>query len=179
MGKMRKHWCVVSGSLVSKIRRPREKEPANCEASALYFIFDLCLQWNRDIFGILTLLDPLKGQSLSSHVSCLRSCWMVYCTQKATNRPQPDRDSGSGMTPESRKIHQFSNQSPRQQKPRKVFPKIVPKATQNHGKSALEAWEIQLLRKFISAIPSMPKACFAIPEIQIQTQKISEKTTWK
>ena len=110
--------------------------------------------------------SPLKGQSLISHVSCLRSVglftvsyWTVYCTKKmpiALN-PQGAQDLG---WPQNH--HENSSIFEPVSKATKAMT-IGPKATQNCEKSTLESQEIQFLRKLIFAIPSMPNACFSNP----------------
>ena len=74
----------------TKSAGPSIEGPPSCEAPARSFIFNLRLRWNHIIalhFLYFYILDPLKGQSLISHVSCLRSCWTVYCTQKSDASP--------------------------------------------------------------------------------------------
>ena len=132
------------------IRRPLEEGPPGCEEFARSFIFDLRLQWNHITalnFLDFHILDPLNGQSLISHVSCLMSqaSWTVYCPQKrnaiATN---PLGAQDLGWPQNHMKIHQFSSQSPRQQKPWKLVPrppKIMKSWPSNHKKSNFcESW---------------------------------------
>jgi hypothetical protein len=54
--------------------------------------------------------------------------------------------------------------------------KIGPKATQNHENLTLESQEIQLLRKLIFSIPSMPNACFCNPGHPNSDPKIIRKS---
>ena len=54
--------------------------------------------------------------------------------------------------------------------------KIDPKATQNHEKLTLEAWEIQFLQKLIFAIPSLPNAWFSDPRHPDSDPKIIRKS---
>ena len=68
--------------LLQKIRRPLEEGPPGCEGPARSSIFDLGLRWNHItalIFLDFHILDPLKGQSLISHVSCLMSQVLLDC----------------------------------------------------------------------------------------------------
>ena len=135
---------IYKVSTLELIRRPLEEGPPGCEASARSSIFDLRLRWNHIIaldFSYFHILDPLKGQSLISHVSCLMSqvSWTVYCTQK--NAQSPPTHSGLRIWDDPRitmKIHQFSSQSPRQQKPCKWVPRppnIMKNRPSNHKKS--------------------------------------------
>ena len=56
-----------------------------------------------------------------SQVSCLRSCLMVYCTQKSNASPSTHHVLWIWDDPRiTMKIHQFPNQSPRQEKPWKL-----------------------------------------------------------
>ena len=67
---------IYKVSTLELIRRPLEEGPPGCEASARSSIFDLRLRWNHITalnFLDFHVLDPLKGQSLISHVSCLMS----------------------------------------------------------------------------------------------------------
>ena len=125
----------------SHIRRPLEEGPLGCEAFARSSIFDLRLQWNHIIvthFLHFHILDPLKGQSLISHVSCLMSQVLLDCLlypKKRPNRPQTIRGSGSGMTPES-----YENPLIFEPVSKATKAMIIgPKATQNHEKSTLES----------------------------------------
>ena len=59
-----------------EVRRPLEEGPPGCEAIVRACTFDLRLQWNHITaltFSYFHILDPLKGQFLISHVSCLMS----------------------------------------------------------------------------------------------------------
>ena len=72
-----------------QIRRPLEEGPPGCEGFARSSIFDLRLQWNHIIALHLLhfhILDPLKGQSLISHVSCLMSQVLLDCLLYPKNR---------------------------------------------------------------------------------------------
>ena len=86
---------IYKVSTLELIRRPLEEGPPGCEASARSSIFDLRLRWNHIIaliFFVFSHFGSSKGSifhfsCLMSHVSCLRSCWMVYCTQKKDQSP--------------------------------------------------------------------------------------------
>ena len=125
----------------NKIRRPLEEGPPGCGRFARSSIFDVRLQWNHIIALHLLhfhILDPLKGQSLISHVSCLRSCWTVYCTQKKPHRHQTTRDSGSGMIPESYENSSIFEPLSKATKAMKFvprLPKIMKNRPWNHKKS--------------------------------------------
>ena len=146
-----------------KIRRPLEEGPPGCEAFARSSIFDLGLRWNHItalIFGIFTFLDPLNGQSLISHVSCLMSqvSWTVYCPPKKLQSPSNHRRLRIWDDPRiTMKIHQSSSRSPRQQKPWKLvprLPKIMKNRPRNHKKSNFcESWFLQYIPCQIHVFP--------------------------
>ena len=152
-----------------QIRRPLEEGPPGCEEFPRSSIFDLGLRWNH--ITALNFLDfhiwilwRVNLSFLMSHVSCLRSCWTVYCPQKSNAialNPLATQDLG---WPQNH--HENSSIFEPVSKATKAM-KIGPEATQNHEKSSLESQEIQFLRKLICAILSMPNACFPIPDTQI------------
>ena len=152
-----------------RIRRPLEEGPPGCEGFARSSIFDLRLRWNHITalnFLDFHILDPLKGQSLISHVSCLVSqvSWTVCCPPKKNQSPSTHRRLRIWDDPRiTMKIHQFSSQSPRQQKPWKLvprLPKIMKNRPWNHKKSNFcESWFLQYL--------PCQMLVFPIPDTQI------------
>ena len=151
---MRTAWTLATKTR-RQIRRPLFWGAPGCEEFPWSCIFD---------FSYFHILDPLRGQSLISHVSCLMSqvlldCLLVLSPKKrriALNPlgtqdlgwPQNHHENSSIFEPVSKATEAM---------------KIGPKATQNCEKSTLESQEIQFLRKLIFAILSMPNACFSNP----------------
>ena len=151
------------------IRRPLEEGPPGCEGFARSSIFDLRLRWNHITalnFLDFHILDPLKGQSFISHVSSLMSQVLLNGLlyrkkERIALNPLGAQDLGWPQNP--MKIHQFSSQSPRQQKPWKLvprLPKIMKNRPWNHKKSNFyKSWFLQYLPCQIRVFP--------IPDTQI------------
>ena len=103
--------------------------------------------------------------------------WYLYecCFPAPWNRPvtlTDVRSLNSGVppgTPENPSIFKPGSRATKAMR-------IGPKATQNHEKLTLESQEIQLLRKLILSIPSMPNACFCNPGHPNSDPKIIRKS---
>ena len=104
------------------------------------------------LFRIFTfwMLWRVSLSFLMSHISCLRYWWTVYCPPKSNASPPTHRRLRIWDDPRiTMEIHQFSSQSPRQQKPWKLvprLPKIVKNRPWNHEKSNFyRSWFVQYL----------------------------------
>ena len=148
---------------------PSVEGPPGCESVARSSIFHLRLQWNHMtalVFSYFHILEHLKGQSFIQYVSSLMSQvlfdGLLYPTRDAS--PSTHHIPWTWDDPRiTMKIHQFSSQSPRQEKPWKLvprLPKIMKNRPWNHKKSNFcESW-------FLQYFPCQ-MLVFPIPDTQI------------
>ena len=146
----------------SRIRRPPLWGPPGCEESCC----------NPVSSGPCILCIPVDHVSYVLFSQFQGSWNCCYRAREGTIYHQPGIWGDPKIT---LKIHQISSQSPGQQKSWKLVPrqsKIMKNGSWNHEKSDFcESWFLQYL--------PCQMLVLATPTTRFQTQKSSEKTTWK